>query len=213
LQQQFSINDLISLTLCQQKLEDCYYRTCSNCKNANVSKLLKSHRQIDFQDKTTWSSWKKINNRYELVHANGSFEILLQEIDNLWSNFITHHFYTHKQREYIVLLKDESRFNTYIVIQLDFAQNFAFVIQQEVQCAFYYRQQATLFTVYIKVGDEHRNMVIISDSLTHDNKFVHAAQRIVIEFIKTEYPNVSTINYISDGAVSHFKSELLAFLT
>ena len=54
-------------------------------------------------------------------------------------------------------------------------------------------------------------MVIISDCLTHDNKFVHAAQKIVIDFIKTEYPNVSTINYITDGAVSHFKSEFLHF--
>jgi hypothetical protein len=42
----------------------------------------------------------------------------------------------------------------------------------------------------MKVGEEHRNMVIISDSLTHDNKFVHAAQKIIIDFIKTEYPNV-----------------------
>jgi len=99
-----------------------------------------------------------------------------------------------------------------MVVQLDFAQNFAFVIQQEVQCAFYYRQQATLFTVYFKAGPEHRNMVIISDSLTHDNKFVHAAQKIIIDFIKTEYPNVSAINYVTDGAISHFKSKLFLYL-
>jgi hypothetical protein len=100
-----------------------------------------------------------------------------------------------------------------MVVQMDFAQNFAFVIQQEVQCAFYFRQQATLFTVYMKVADEHRNMVVISDCLTHDNKFVHAAQKIVIDFIKAEYPNVSIINYVTDGAVSHFKSEISAFPT
>jgi hypothetical protein len=63
------------------------------------------------------------------------------------------------------------------------------------------------------VADEHRNMVIISDCLTHDNKFVHAAQKMIIDFIKTEYPNILTINYVTDGAVSHFKSELFAFPT
>ncbi|CAF1497434.1 unnamed protein product, partial [Adineta steineri] len=168
-QQKFSINDLITLTICKQQSEDCYYRTCSNCKNNNISKVLTSRQQIDLEDETTWFSWKKIDNRYNLVHTNGSFGVLLKEIDDLWPSFITHHFYTHKQREYIGFLKDELRLNTYIVVQLDFAQNFAFVIQQEVQCAFYYRQQATQFTVYMKVADEHRNMVIISDCLTHDN--------------------------------------------
>ena len=204
---------MISLTLCQEKLEDCYFKTCSKCKNVNISKILTNHRQIDFQEKTTWTSWKKIDNRFVLVHANGSFEVLLKEIDDLWTTFVTHHYYTHKQRDYIGFLKDASSLNTYIVVQMDFAQNYAFVIQQEVQSAFYYRQQATLFTVYMKVGMEHRNMVIISDCLTHDNKFVHAAQKIIIDFLKTQYPNVSTINYVTDGAISQFKSKLFAFLT
>ena len=208
-----NLRQLISLTVCEQAVEDCYYRTCSKCKNSKLSEILIGDTQIDLQEKTNWSSWKKIHNRYELVHSNGSFDVLLKEIDDLWSSYITHNFCTHKQREYIVLLKEESHLSKYIVIQMDFAQNFAFVIQQEVQCAFYFRQQATLFTIYIRVGDEHRNMVIISDSLTHDNKFVHAAQKILIEFIKVEYPNVPVINYVTDGAISHFKSEISAFST
>ena len=55
-------------------------------------------------------------------------------------------------------------------------------------------------------------MVIISDCLTHDNKFVHAAQQIIVQFIKKEYPNIPIIKYITDGAVSHFKSELILSL-
>lgn len=172
-----------------------------------VSKVLNISQDVDLESKATWSLWKKLESRYELVHTNGSYRILLKELDELWSSFVIHHFYTQKQRDFIIYLKDESHLNKYIAVQLDFAQNYAFVIQQEVQSAFYYRQQATLFTVYMKIGCEHRNMVIISDCLTHDNKFVHAAQKIIVQFIKQEYPNISTIKYISDGAVSHFKSE------
>lgn len=177
-----------------------------------VSKALNISQDIDLEGKATWSLWKKLDSRYELVHTNGSYQILLKEIDDLWPAFVTHHFYTQKQRDFIIHLKEQSHLNKYIAVQLDFAQNFAFVIQQEVQSAFYYRQQATLFTVYMKVGSEHRNMVIVSDCLTHDNKFVHAAQQIIVQFIKKEYPNIPIIKYITDGAVSHFKSELILSL-
>jgi hypothetical protein len=96
---------------------------------------------------------------------------------------------------------------------MDFAQNFTFVTQEEIQSAYYSRQQATLFTIYIKIGNEHRNMVIISDYLPHDTRFVYCGQRIIMEFLKKEYRNVFKINYVTDGATGHFKSMYSIFQT
>ncbi len=162
---------------------------------------------MEIQDTASWSIWKKVNSRYELLHLTGTFRALLEEIDDLWPNFITHSFCTRQQRDYIALIKEMSSITTSAVVQLDFAQNFSFVIQREIQSAYYSRQQATIFTIYIRIGEEHRNMVFISDYLAHDTKFVYAAQKRIVEFLRKEYPNVSKINYVSDGASAHFKSK------
>lgn len=172
-----------------------------------ASDILSDGIDVEIQDSASWSIWKKINSRYELLHLTGTFRALLEEIDNLWPNFITHTFYTREQRDYIALIKEKSTITTFAVVQVDFAQNFVFVIQREVQSAYYSRQQATIFTIYIKIGEEHRNMVIISDYLAHDTRFVYSSQRIIIEFLRKEYPNILKINYVSDGASAHFKSK------
>ncbi|CAF4282216.1 unnamed protein product [Rotaria sp. Silwood2] len=162
---------------------------------------------VEIHDSASWSIWKKLNSHYELLHLTGTFRALLEEIDNLLPNFITHSFYTREQRDYIALIKEKSSITTLAVVQVDFAQNFIFVIQREVQSAYYSRQQATFFTVYIRIGEEHRTMVIKSDYLVHDTRFVYSSQKIIIDFLRKEYPNVFKINYVSDGASTHFKNK------
>ena len=49
-------------------------------------------------------------------------------------------------------------------------------------------------------------MAIINDCLDHNVKFVHAAQKIIIQFVQDNYPNVRHLNYVTDGAPQHFKS-------
>ena len=137
----------------------------------------------------------------------GTFRALLEEIDNLWPNFIIHNFYTHEQRDYIALIKETFSITTFAIVQIDFAQNYSLIIQTEIQSAYYSPQQATIFTIYIKVGEEHRNMVIISDYLAHDTKFVYAGQKIIVNFLQKQYPNVFKLNYVSDGASAHFKNK------
>ena len=105
------------------------------------------------------------------------------------------------------MIKEISSVTTFVVAQLDFAQNFSFVIQREVQSACFLRQQAAILTVYIKIGEEHRNMVFISDYLTRDTRFVYCAQKSIVDFLRKEYHNVIKINYVSDGASAHFKSK------
>ncbi|CAF4451074.1 unnamed protein product, partial [Rotaria sp. Silwood2] len=139
---------------------------------------------VEIQNSVSWSIWKKLNSRYELLHLTGIFRALLEEIDDLWPNFITHSFHTREQRDYIALIKEKSSITTFAVVQ-----------------------QATIFTVYIRIGEEHRNLVIISDYLAHDTRFVYSGQKIIIDFLRKEYPNIFKINYVSDGASAHFKNK------
>ena len=97
------------------------------------------------------------------------------------------------------------------MVQLDFAQNFSLIVQREIQSAYYSRRQATILTIYIRIGDEHRNMVIISDYHAHDTRFVYSVQKYIVDFIRKQYPNIYKVNYVSDGASSHFKSKYSIF--
>jgi hypothetical protein len=94
----------------------------------------------------------------------------------IYGQALSHSFYTREQRDYTSLTKKTSSFTTYAVVQMDFAQNFSFITQQEIQSAYYSRQQAALFTIYMKIGSEHLNMVIILDYLPHDTRFVYCSQ-------------------------------------
>ena len=201
-----TIKQLREQTICISPSESCYYRQCDDCRHLKASDILSDGIDIEIRDSASWSIWKKVNVRYELLHLTGTFQALMEEIDDLWPNFITHSFYTHKQRDYIAFIKEMSSITTFTFVQLDFAQNFSFVIQREVQSAYYSRQQAAILTVYIKIGEEHRNMVFISENLTHDTRFVYCAQKSIVDFLRKEYHNVIKINYVSDRASAHFKS-------
>lgn len=207
LQSHVAMDELVQESVCKSPSEKCYYRSCIDCKNIQASFILTDGFDFELEESATWSVWKKMGPRYELLHIDGPLRVLLNEIDAIWPSFITHQFYTRKQRDYISLIKEKSSLITYAIVQMDFAQNFAFFAQNEIQSAYYSRRQAALYTVYIKVGEEQRNMVIISDYMPHDTKFVYCAQKLVVEFLVKEYPNIFKINYVSDGATGHFKNK------
>ena len=77
---------------------------------------------------------------------------------------------------------------SFIVVQMDFAENYTFVRQREVQAAHWNNQQATLFIVHIKIANSHKNLVIISDYMHHDTAFVYCAQRLIAEFLQKHFP-------------------------
>ncbi|CAF1544176.1 unnamed protein product [Adineta ricciae] len=46
----------------------------------------------------------------------------------------------------------------------------------------------------------------VNDHLDHNIDFVHAAQSVIVQFIRHRYSTVKRVNYITDGAPQHFKS-------
>ena len=184
-----------------------YFPQCTNCCHLKASVILNDGIDVEIQGAAAWSMWKKLSTRYELLHVTDTFKALLEAIDNLWLNFITYSYYIREQRDYITFIKEKSSITAFAVTQFDFAQNFSFITQREIQSAYHSRQQATILTAYTKVGEEHRNMVFISDYLAHDTRFMYYAQKVIITFLKKEYPNVFNVVYVSDGTSAHFKSK------
>ena len=92
----------------------------------------------------------------------------------------------------------------------DFAENYAFVIQNSTQSFHWNNNQATVFTVvvYYKQNNElkHVSIAVISDKLNHDTIAVYEYKKIVVSYLKTNF-TVKKVYYLTDGAGQHFKNK------
>lgn len=177
--------------------------------------------QISIFDNCSWMSWSKESStsgdgdeprlvnesRITLRKNYGSVEDLSDELDSSWNVFLKHCFITRVQSDYVKFIKEAANENDTIVIHIDFAENYTLIAQREIMQAHWTNRQASIFTTQIIATKAQRHsLVIISDSLSHDVLFVHAAQRIIADYILNLYPKVKQLNYISDGAPQHFKN-------
>ena len=189
-------NELVNLVICGIPQEDCYTRECESCGENLPSNFLSLNREIDENDICSWSKWKTFDNRVDFQAYSGSISLLLREINTQWSKFLLHSYCTQAQREYIAQIRSQSSSQSYVVAQIDFAENYTFVRQREPQSAHWNNTQATLFTIHLKIGLNHKNLCIISDYRSHDTAFVYVAQKYITDFVKRNYPSVTMINYL-----------------
>ena len=120
----------------------------------------------------------------------------MNEIEEQWPYFLMHSYCNRQQREYITQLRVQSNKQNFIVAQIDFSMNYTLIRQHEVQQGFFSQHQATLFTIHLIIGNEHRDLAIVSNSMEHTTSFVYCAQRMIVEFVKKHYPLVKKINYL-----------------
>ena len=118
---------------------------------------------------------------------------------------LTRHSYTAKaQHKYMTSLKLSMKPNTEIIVQGDFAENFSYIVQDEVQSFHWDNRQATLhpLVAYRRLVDEtleHRNVCIISDIAEHNTYTVYAFLQVLIDYLKVEFPEVQKVYYFTDG--------------
>lgn len=136
------------------------------------------------------------NKRVDLHETRGTIASLLTEIDQQWPVFLQHSYYNREQRAFIDEIRLKSNDQSFVVVQMDFAENYTFIRQREAQSAHWNNNQATLFTLHIKIGTNHKNIVIISDYMHHDTAFVYCAQGLIVEFVKKHFPQVTQIKYL-----------------
>jgi hypothetical protein len=151
---------------------------------------------MDLDDECSWTLWKKVNNKFDLQQMFGSVESLLSEIEERWPSFLLHTHINREQREFIKDLCSKSTNDSFVVAQIDFSMNYTLIRQREVQQGFFSQHQVSLFTIHLTIGDEHTNLAIISNYMEHTTAFVHCAQKILVEFIKKNFPLVKKINYV-----------------
>ncbi len=100
-----------------------------------------------------------------------------------------------------------------MVVLLDFAENFSFLVQDAVQAFHWDNRQATLhpFVVYKQpesgMGDlECHSFCVISDSTEHSTSAVHCFLRKLFEELRKMPGDLTQVLYFSDDASSQYKN-------
>ena len=183
--------------VCSIDTESCYVGECDQCLSiTDLRSILVKDMQAELDDNYSWFLWKKVNNRFDLQKVTGSIDSLLTDIEERWSHFLLHTYHNRQQRKHIAYLREQSSQRTFVVAQIDISMNYTLIRQREVQQGFFSRYQATLFTVHLTIVKEHRDLAIISDYMEHTTAFVYCAQKIVVDFVKQNFPLVRKVNYV-----------------
>ena len=190
------MNGLITQIICTSPQEKCFVGECDSCPVENLVDILAHNNVMDYDEECTWNVWKKANNKFDLQQITGSVDSLLTEIEDRWDAFLLHVYCNRQQRGYIKDLREKSSDKTFLVAQIDFSMNYTLVRQREVQQGFFSQHQATLFTIHLTIGQEQQNLAIISNYMEHTTLFVHCAQKILVEYIKKNFPLIKKINYV-----------------
>lgn len=139
-----------------------------------------------------WVSTLKVTLETTLKSASDFVDDFCDKLIGL----LPHNFIAKEQSACLRSLKESITDNEFIVI-VDFAENYAFIVQDAAPGFHWNNDQASIYTVviYYKVNNQltHQSMVIISDCLNHDSIAVHVYSGIIFDFIKSLSPTVAKV--------------------
>ncbi|XP_044583003.1 uncharacterized protein LOC123264021 isoform X1 [Cotesia glomerata] len=202
-------NDCLDMIICETPTEKCYLGGCNKCPGVDeLSNILLTCFENQEIENVTYKRW--------VSKPRCSLETFIQPteefIENLCSELkvlLPHSFIAKEQAKFLKTLKETLKPNEYVII-CDFAENYAFVVQNAASGFHWNNDQATVFPVviYYKVNDklEHRSLVIISDCNNHDAVAVHVFIKIITDYVKSLPERCNKIYYFSDGAPQQFKN-------
>ena len=133
-------------------------------------------------------------------------EDLCEKIDDLTA----HSFTAKEQAAFLKNQKSNLSADTAILI-LDFAENYQYVIQHEVQSYHWSKEYCSLHpvSIYLKDADGElmcESLCVISDDLKHDTVFVKEVMQIAVQHCKLNHPNIKKFEYFSDGCTEQYKN-------
>lgn len=195
--------DLLSLVCCNIQNEKCMTGNCSECHN-EVNVLVD---EDDMNKCLVYKQWEEVDGFLKVVEMNSSVEDALKELNNQLTFYKVHCFVKIVQSSYFEEVKN-TIVHSEIILQVDFAENYSAISQDEIQSAHWTHQQITIFTCCAWLRENvTRPFVVISDELNHDKFAVWAFLKAVMTSLKTEFPELEKVKILSDGCAAQFKSK------
>ncbi|XP_065641529.1 uncharacterized protein LOC136073616 [Hydra vulgaris] len=208
---ELKLKELMALAVCSLENKECMFHECKNCPGKERIEIKLNDLVGDSANEISYKQWLKTD-RYSLETIVKNLDEFLEELTNNLYELTKHHYVSKSQTYYLKQLKENLKANEYI-IQMDFAENFSFVIQDEIQASYFSKNQATLHPFIIYTRSLNGNLTleskcncIISDNLIHNTEAVFTYVSKIVFILKEEYPNIQKIHYFTDGAGSQYKN-------
>ena len=126
-----SYKDLMSMIVCSTENKMCMVHRCANCPGKEVLQNFLTEKLADESlDNIIYTQWQSTNQSTlkTLVSSPSSFVDLTEAVDKLTS----HSYIAKCQAKYLSEQKQNLDFGSYVTL-MDFAENYLFVVQDEVQ--------------------------------------------------------------------------------
>ena len=210
----FEYKNILSKVVWNIDLRKCMLHLCYDCPGkANMNKFSTEHfinNEFDLAENIFYKQWVSTDCTTLVNHYSTVEEFIAKIVDDVYE-VCPHHFIAKAQANHLKMARENVSENELIIL-LDFAENYSFVVQDAVQQGFHWENsQATLhpFVTYFRSsnGDlKHTSICVISNCLKHDQTALHCFLTKVITFTKQKVNNIKFIHYYSDGAPSQYKN-------
>ena len=185
--------------------EECWYGKCSH-ESCGFEFVYSCPENTE--DKVSWRKWEEINGRIIKNVKSGQVQDLYEYLTKIVPPFLIHCFVKRKQAESYENDKSEAieEKSETMMLQVDFAENFTCVAQDEVQSAHWKQNQITLFTSVAWFRGSIQSEVIASDNLKHDKTAVIV---FMDELLSKTPKEAGKVKIWSDGPNSQFKNRFV----
>lgn len=195
----------------EERTDECYLLNCEHCpgKSAVATCLYRAFDENDIEE-ITMKQWVNAE-KCSLVTITKKTEVFISEFTTDVAKLVTHDFIARKQQEQLKHRKKNLEMDEAVVI-CDFAENFSFVIQDEVQGYHWNQKQCTIhpFVIYYRRNSDSdvkcQSLVIIAESEKHNIYSVYQFQVELFKYLKEKIPNVTKLHFFSDGAGGQYKN-------
>lgn len=176
---------------------------CTDC-HTDVNMLVEE-KYMD--DCIIYRQWKEIDGFLKVSEIKGSVKDVINELKTQLPYYKIHTFVKFIQSSYFEEAKNSVALNE-AVLQIDFAENYSVIPQDEIQSAHWSHQQITIFTSCAWLhGNVTCSSVIISEELSHDKFSVWTFFKSILCSLKEEFSILEKIKIFSDGCAAQFKNK------
>ncbi|CAH0559725.1 unnamed protein product [Brassicogethes aeneus] len=114
----------------------------------------------------TWKSWENVRNQ-KVVEISGSLSAAVAALEKSLKLFKIHYFVKHVQEREFENEKANIS-HPKAVLKDDFAENYSYISQDEIQSPHWGHNQVAVFTAVAWIEDQCHSFAIIIDNLSHD---------------------------------------------
>ncbi|CAH1712061.1 unnamed protein product [Chironomus riparius] len=198
----------VSNFLCGREF-DCAVGSCEKCHdfNTTLSQLL---LPCCIDEPVKWTKWVNVDGYLQKCNLpEKNVKDILIDFAASFEKYKIHRYLIITQHHVIDQLK-RSNSESSVILHMDYSENFSVTSQDEIQSAFFKRKQISIFTGVALVGTTDTiSFAIVNDDIKHQKEQVYHYIKLIVRHLRSMYPNLDSINFITDGCAAQFKNKYI----